>query len=117
MLTGTRATVTPNLINAVNTDLHLNLNLRTDLYPDDLVIVTLPQQVTVRYQASGSSNALNCDLLTPANTVLDIKSCEATSSQMIKLVLGSNLSYIVQLDVKGALTNPPSTTFTDSLTV
>jgi hypothetical protein len=110
-LQGIQAIVNPSVINQVNTKLQMYGSITNDLMAGDYILITLPKQVTVRY-TSGSTD-LSCLFLEPP--VLNIESCQSLSSQQIKIVIAGELSFYFQFDVMNAITNPPSTSFTDSV--
>lgn len=68
----------------------------------------------VRYNST-EKNQLSCQFNEPSDG--KIASCVSLSSQQIKLTVGegATITLYFQFDVFNAISNPPSTTFTDSV--
>ena len=108
-LSGIQATLSPNTVQAVNTDLQLFGEIHTDLNNNDFILITLPAQV----QVQSAPGTLTCIFMDPV--ALAIQACVSLSSQVIKVTLGAPLAFFFQFNIKSAITNPESITFTDSL--
>ena len=102
----------PSTVYAEKTKLRLFGSIIADMAKGDYFLLTLPSQVSVLYNSS-ENNQLRCQLLEPFDGI--VESCFSLSPQKIKLVVGSSISMYFQFDILSAISNPPSTTFTDSL--
>ena len=99
-LQGIQATVEPSIVNLQNTKLQMFGSIVSDLEKGDYFLITLPNQVSVRYTQNldgASGNILKCVFLEPSG--LPVERCESLSSQIIKITVGARLSYYFQFDV------------------